>query len=158
MKTFYGILICLITISLSFSQTLQFTRITEGYIVNDEGTSVGIGWGNLNNDAADLLDLFVSNYHQTNNLYINEDGYNFVPISDAYIVDEDKRTNGGSFGDFDNDGDLDIFIGHSTSNQSEYRNEIYINNGDGTFEPMTEGEVVNEGNSWSGTWVDYDND
>ncbi len=55
----------------------------------------------------------------------------------------------GQFGDYDNDGDLDLYIA----------NALYRNNGDGTFTDVTkEAGVENTGVCLSCVWGDYDND
>jgi hypothetical protein len=41
------------------SSQVSFTRITEGDIAKDTGTSVGCAWGDYDNDG--FLDLFVAN-------------------------------------------------------------------------------------------------
>jgi len=62
---------------------------------------------------------------------------------------------GGSFGDFDNDGDLDLFV----SNYFGNHNLLYSNNGDGTFTKITAGIIANDGGfSFGSSLADYDND
>ena len=42
-------------------------------------------------------------------LYRNDDSGNFVEITSGPVVNDDGNSFGGSWGDFDNDGDLDLF-------------------------------------------------
>jgi hypothetical protein len=59
-----------------------------------------------------------------------------------------------NWGDFDNDGDLDVYF-------SNYRgtNSLFVNRGDGTFVSADVGSPLRDGErDLGGAWVDYDND
>ena len=129
-----------------------FTRITSGSIVNDGGASYGCSWGDYDNDG--FLDLFVSNLNQNNFLYHNNRDGTFTKIASGRIVSDGGASQGCAWGDYDNDGFLDLFV----ANRNQ-KNFLYHNDGNGTFTAITNGAVVNEiGYSWSPAWVDYDND
>jgi hypothetical protein len=67
-----------------------------------------------------------------------------------------NESGGGAWGDYDNDGDLDLFI--SRGRIVTTTNLFYANNGDGTFTQVTWGSLANErGRSRSSAWADYDN-
>jgi hypothetical protein len=80
----------------------------------------------------------------------------FTRISTGEIVTDQRHWHGQAWGDYDNDGDLDLFLVTTDSNW----NPIYRNNGDGTFtrmiEPSLQGHHHNA--NWFFAWVDYDND
>jgi len=61
---------------------------------------------------------------------------------------------GVAAGDFDNDGDTDLFVAGYA------RSILYRNNGDGTFEDVTAKAGVGNPRKWgsSAAWFDYDND
>ncbi|MCP4712410.1 MAG: CRTAC1 family protein, partial [Planctomycetes bacterium] len=59
-----------------------------------------------------------------------------------------------------NDGDLDLFVANGEPEDgAQENNSFYVNNGDGTFNPITAGPLVNDGGSSNScSWADYDND
>jgi len=131
-----------------------FTKITTGNIVNDGGNSTGASWGDYDNDGD--LDLFVTNYFTENNLlYRNESSGTFTKITAGEIVNDGGASVGSAWGDYDNDGDLDLFV----SNDNDQNEFLYNNNGNGTFTKVTTGDIVNSGGRSNGsTWGDYDLD
>ena len=133
-----------------------FTKITTGIIVNDFGNSNGASWSDYDNDG--YLDLFVANQGGNNFLYNNNGDGTFSKITSGDIVNDGGFSSGSSWGDYDNDGDLDLFVANGAYIESQ-DNFLYQNNGDGNFIRISSGDIVNDGgNSWSSNWGDYDND
>jgi len=130
-----------------------FTKMTSGSIVNDGGNSFGCSWADYDNDG--WLDLFVANggfdAGQNNFLYHNNGNGTFTKISSGIIVNDGGKSFGGSWGDYDNDGDLDLFV---ASDAPDF-DRLYQNNGNGTFSKVTSGQIVSEGNTFYSGWVDY---
>ncbi len=131
-----------------------FSRVTSGPVVTDGGSPRGVAWGDYDNDGN--LDLFITNDHgQHNYLYANQGGGVFLRVTSGEVVSDGGYSQGCSWGDYDNDGDLDLFV----ANANGENNSLYKNNGDGTFSKVTDGPVVTDGGtSRSGTWGDYDSD
>lgn len=118
-------------------------------------------WGTLfldfDNDSD--LDLFVSNgfvgsapflntaKEDPNKFYRNDGNGTFVDISDEYFVAPSFYNRGAIYGDYDNDGDLDIFcVTADGSNNSESYSLFYENqleNKLNWLEVLLEGSVVN---------------
>ncbi len=130
----------------------NFQKITSGAIVSDGGCSVGANWGDYNNDG--YLDLFVANAsNEANFLYQNNGNGTFSKITSGSIVTDVGHSHGSAWADYDNDGDLDLFVGDDTKN-----NAIYRNNGDGTFTSL-DNEITNDGGlSFGSAWADFDQD
>src|SRR5262245_49750753 len=124
-------------------------------------------WADYDNDGD--LDLFVANggweQVRTSFLYRNNGDGTFTKIADGEIVTDQYGSVYGTWGDYDNDGFLDLFVSHSSpantspSYQPTAKNSLYHNNGDGTFGKVTSGSLVNDlGCSLGSAWGDYDND
>lgn len=145
-----------------------FTRVTTGPIVTDGGYSQMGTWVDYDNDGD--LDLFVANGDsaangfggppQPNCLYRNDGNGEFTKLTTGPEVIDVAASLAGIWGDYDNDGQLDLFVlnvGEGSS--SAYRNALYRNLGDGTFAKITDSPLVQDGGvHWSGAWADYDND
>jgi hypothetical protein len=130
----------------------SFTNVTGGTIVTDGGNSAGCAWGDYDNDG--FLDLFVPNNNENNFLYHNNHDGTFTKINSGRIVTDGGSSLGAAWGDYDNDGFLDLFV--ANANQ---RNFLYRNNADGTFTRIMSGSIVTDvGYSWGAAWADYDND
>jgi hypothetical protein len=136
-----------------------FTRILTGPVATDQWASGawGITWGDYDNDG--LLDLFIAGQNSGNRLYRNTGNGAFTNVTSGPMLaaGPGDGTKCSAWGDYDNDGYLDLFAGsiHGPS-------QLFHNNGDGTFEQITSGDPVNDDNSGvychSCGWVDYDND
>jgi hypothetical protein len=131
----------------------SFTKITAGRIVTDGGNSQGCNWGDYDNDGD--LDLFVANAGGENNfLYRNNGDRTFERILSGQIVNNGGNSFSASWGDYDNDGDLDLFVSNDGGN-----NFLYENNGTGNFTRINTGAIVEDGGrSFGSSWGDFDND
>ena len=135
-----------------------FTKLTNGPVVTDLGLGLGCAWADYDNDGHP--DLFVANLTNTltSFLYHNNGNGTFTRINEGPIANDRRATGGGAWGDFDNDGDLDLFVANYGGSFAD-RNFLYRNNGDGTFTKLTNGPAVSEGGfARSASWGDYDND
>lgn len=127
--------------------------------------SRGASFADYDNDG--WADLYVLNYG-ANTLFRNDQGRNFVNVTETAGVGDagDGRT--ASWADYDGDGWLDLYVanwsceplcGHPSLGD---RDRLYHNNGDGTFTEVTslldDGGGSTTGAGFVATWVDYDND
>ncbi|RMF56894.1 MAG: T9SS C-terminal target domain-containing protein [Calditrichaeota bacterium] len=134
-----------------------FSKVTTGEIVTDVEASVGCAWGDYDNDG--FQDLFVANANfangQNNSLYRNNGDGTFTKVTGSPLTSDGGNSVGGSWGDYDNDGDLDLFV----ANYFNEDNFLYRNDGNGMFTRITDGVIVNDGgNSVGSGWGDYDYD
>ena len=95
---------------------------------------------------------FPNQEHPRNTLYKNEQG-KFVDATDEANLGDAGWGMGCAAGDYDNDGDLDIYI-------TNYgRNVLYANQDDGTFADVTEYAQVGDERFGTGcAFLDYDGD
>lgn len=129
-----------------------FTRILTNAIATKTGNSQGGAWADYDEDGRP--DLFVSRVNEANLLYHNDGGGVFTPVTNGIIVHDISVGQGTSWGDYDNDGHLDLFVVNPNA-----PNFLYHNNGDGTFTKITNGAIVTDiGNGHGCAWADYDND
>ena len=131
-------------------------------------------------DGDGRLDLYVANdFGSGNRLYLNR-GDRFVDDAQRRNVWDGGYGMGVSFGDCDNDGDLDLHVTKMSSSagnrilgrfgRAELRsrnrldalasgNSLYRNNGRGVFEDMTaRAGPFAAGWAWGGGFIDFDND
>ncbi|WP_299684658.1 FG-GAP-like repeat-containing protein [uncultured Dokdonia sp.] len=114
-------------------------------------------WIDFDNDGD--KDLFLASEDDKNRLYRNDD-FIFTDITIAAgLPDAVLKTNSGSWGDYDNDGDLDLFLSNRDLDQI-IPNMLFKNNGDGTFENVNELSDIGDVSmiTFQGTFFDYNND
>ena len=131
-----------------------FTQVTQGPVATDVASSRGAAWGDYDNDG--FLDLFVVNWAAApvNYLYHNNGDGTFTSVTKGAAVSDRSGFATAAWGDYDNDGFLDLFVANGSGSNCFYRN-----NGDGTFTKITTGSLVNESGSHGPcSWADYDND
>lgn len=119
----------------------------------------GVATGDVNNDG--LSDLFFVANTGDNKLYLNKGDLKFEDVSaTANISGNASWQTGVTMVDINNDGLLDIYIcAVSGLLDFEGHNELYINNGDGTFSEKAKDYGLDfKGYSTQAYFFDYDKD
>jgi hypothetical protein len=131
-----------------------FTRIQTGVIATDGGSTRSVDWCDFDNDGD--LDLFVTHESTEDDaLFVNQGDAGFVTApADQHPQNDGANGLTSSWGDFDNDGDFDLFVGTLSGGES-----ILYRNLGGTFAQITTSPVASD-NRWvfGSAWADYDND
>ncbi|MCA0131216.1 FG-GAP-like repeat-containing protein [Winogradskyella alexanderae] len=130
------------------------------------GGDYGSIWIDYNNDRN--MDLFIakcggSEERRTNVMYTNNgDGTYTENAADIGLADP-MQTWSSAWGDFDNDGDMDVFVGASSGSHKLMRNNGFSDDGDPsndyTFTDVTLGAGVSSApTGWESSAFDIDND
>ena len=136
----------------------EFVDVSRQAGVADDGLGKGVAFADVNNDG--FVDLYVSNKGGSNKLFVNNGDGTFkdVTATSGAGIDAPGFTMGSVFGDYDNDGDVDLYL--ATGGQYEIEaNQLFSNNGDGTFTDVTAAAGVGlKEFTYSASFADYDND
>lgn len=159
-----------------------FSNVSDTAGVDLRAWAIAPAWADYDNDG--WQDLFVACYGK-NKLYRNEGNGRFTDVSEkSQIGLEEGFWAGSSWGDFNNDGYLDLYVtGYvqydpslkdkgtlqyevevpASLNPSSFkpeRNLLYKNNGNGTFTELAEkaGVQNTSGRSLSAAWCDLNDD
>ena len=142
-----------------------FTPITQGDFLTVPGAFFGVAWGDYNNDGRP--DLFLTQALEPgglpNYLYRNDSGGTLTRVGNP-VLDGSSTCHAAAWGDYDNDGDLDLFVSCTQPGTTPpgRPNLFYRNNGDGTFTSLTSLPANDPqyagGASVGCNWGDYDND
>ena len=138
---------------------LKFKNITDNSKLNSNGYwSTGVAIADVNADG--LMDIYIAvamnDENRNNRLYIHQgldtDGIPyFKEEASSYGIADPGNSMAASFIDFDNDGDLDLYVVNNEQNESiptNYRKKVtdgsapsndklYKNNGDNSFSDVT---------------------
>ncbi|TVR36975.1 MAG: T9SS C-terminal target domain-containing protein [Cryomorphaceae bacterium] len=149
------------SISFFLNNAGQFEKIEAPIHVN--GRNKQFLWVDFDNDGD--YDIALSTRFNNFRLYENIGNFEFVDITTSAGLENVAASNYGiSFGDYNNDGFLDLYVcrygGSMDPPTTQIVNLLFRNNGDGTFTDVTFQAGVSDGNqpSFQAAWIDYDKD
>jgi YVTN family beta-propeller protein len=146
-----------------------FTNVTASAGIPVRTIGRGIAWGDYNNDG--YMDLYIARGEAGSvpgdgstktSLYRNNGDGTFTEVTDQAGVGITANTWAAIWGDYDNDGYLDLFVTNDGDNPNNNRCYLFHNNGDGTFTDVAAQEGLQLEDNVSAhkgaSWADYDND
>ena len=119
----------------------------------------GVSIGDVNNDG--LADVYLTINRGPNKLYLNKGDFKFEDITESAGVAGTKQwSTGVVMVDINSDGFLDIYVCNAgIVSGDEQDNELFINNGDGTFTEEAESyNLADSGITTHAAFFDYDLD
>jgi len=162
-----------------------FADVSSKSGLNFCGWGYGVAIGDYDNDGWE--DVYITGYHGSALYHNNHDGTFTDVTAKAGVANADRWGNSAAFGDYDNDGNLDLFVADYVDVDMndlpkfgdgpfcQYRgipvncgprglkgerDRLYHSNGDGTFTDVTEKLDIDPGKYYGlgVVWLDYDKD
>jgi len=145
--------------------------LNDGGRFTDVADRVGLAWGGraphdddngtVRPCAADVdgdgrFDLFTANYGP-NGLFLNRGRLAFEDVSKEWGIAIDSRYDTCAFGDFDNDGRIDLYVNGTVTGGVSYRDYLFRNTST-TFDDVTPDEVRALQADHGAQWADFDRD
>jgi hypothetical protein len=107
---------------------LAMTSTDVGDIVNTPSAALANIWGDFDNDGD--LDCFITNDGPAqNHLWVNNGDGTFTQDITSPAVTENGPHYGVCYADYDNDGDLDLYVHGNTATKRLFRNDLANGNG-----------------------------
>ena len=134
----------------------RYTDVAAEIGLADPRKTVGVAWFDMEADGD--LDAFVANQDGDLNGFFRNDGGRFTDIAKSLGMDGGGRPLvyggvGPSVVDYDNDGDLDLYVANYGPNT------MYRNDGGGRFtEVAADLGIAGDYHATTSVWGDYDND
>lgn len=143
------------------NQDGTFTEINNSILTADRNLTYGSSF--VDYDQDNDLDLFITNISLSdmNLLFQNDGAGNFSKTTTAVSKTRSSPSKGHTWGDFDNDGYLDLFIANGTEGTSPeaIMNFLFLGREDGDFKLVENAPIVSTPNISAGAaWGDYDRD
>jgi hypothetical protein len=137
----------------------QFTEVQNTGLASPPGQVHGLVFADVDNDGDQ--DLYVCGFRIPSMLYVNQGAGTFVDEAAARGISHSTSNFGASFGDYDLDGWLDLYVsnrGSSTTGLGQ-ANILYRNLGGGVFADVTAtAGVGNVGLTYAAVFCDVDED
>ncbi|MFM7311282.1 MAG: CRTAC1 family protein, partial [Flavobacteriales bacterium] len=152
-----------LTVGQPMNAILAYRNVNGSYqlthVFDNTGDPKAIQWLDFDNDGD--LDFFHSVMNQTARRYRRDSNDTFTEITDSlHWPLANARTFGCSWGDYDKDGFLDVYVCNYNVLPSGPTNWLLRNNGQGAFENVTAIAGVSNGmrRSYQSSWIDFNLD
>lgn len=142
-----------------FRNDLNFDKDFNIFTYRNYYNGGGVAIGDINNDG--LVDLYFTSNLGQNKLYLNTGDFKFEDVTEKSGTGGTRAwSTGVAMADVNGDGFLDIYVCNSGDISGDNKqNELFINQGDGTFIEMAEAYgLADQGFSTHAVFFDYDKD
>ena len=134
-----------------------FSNVTEKARIKDTGFTTALGHGDYNNDG--WQDFYIANDFGPDKLYRNNRNGTFDDITEKALGSDGRKGMNVDFGDYNNDGNLDIYVTNITEPWFRECNMLWLNwGGDLLVDVSQETGTCDTGWGWGAKFVDFDND
>jgi enediyne biosynthesis protein E4 len=144
-----------------------FVKVTDEPLVTERNNWGEAAFADYDNDGD--LDVLILTFDHANGsytgpvaLYRNDGQGHFAKMTATQIgplANERVNSFSAAWGDYDNDGWLDVYIANGVQGGGSRPDLLYRNNGDGTFTKVTNGSPATEpGAGWGAVLLDLNND
>ncbi len=128
----------------------QWIFLAGSATVAESGPGMNGVWSDYDNDGDQ--DLYVVNYLAANVLYDNDPQYGFFDATGSGALPNIGRGTGAAWGDYDNDGDMDIYFANDGAA------DIFCEYNNASFNQQIGAPLGNTDNTRGVAWGDFDND
>ena len=133
----------------------EFKRMKKSNLEKTKGYFHGASWVDIDNNGQ--LDLLALDFMPVGfNLLYRANGKDFDLAKENELSHAAGRSIGASWSDFNQDGQMDVFVPNGKVDTSPVASQLMQNTGNGRFQPVSNVKV--NSNAVSSTWGDYDND
>lgn len=129
-----------------------FTDVTVSSGLISYSYSWGSDWGDFNNDG--YMDLYIANSNAPNQLFKNNGNGTFIDVTSQYGVGDPTASYSCGWADYDNDGDLDLYV----ANGQTGIDKLYRNDGSTFVDVAAQAGTNDTRHSSCISWGDYNND
>lgn len=134
-----------------------FTDVTRGAGIKDTGFTTALGHGDYDNDG--WQDFYVANDFGPDRLYHNNGNGTFTDVTEKDMGLDGRKGMNVEFGDYNNDGKLDIYVTNITEPWFRECNMLWLNWGEDVFVDVSEETgTCDTGWGWGAKFLDFDND
>ncbi len=134
------------------TKAVAFSKVSDGALAQVQRNVWSAAWGDYDNDGRP--DLFLAAEDPGEGELYHNLGGSFERLTSSVIVTDIVRRSSAAWGDWDNDGNLDLYVTTASGNVDL----LYRNEGGGHFVKVDNVPHRQAGIGIAGVWSDYDRD
>ena len=140
-----------------FTEALHLSGLRAGGRALDDEAEGTVRPCAVDHDADGSIDLFFANYGP-NGLFVRGDDRSWDNVAPRVGLAVDSRFDTCTWGDFDHDGTIDLYVNGTVGGDTHYRDYLFRREGGEAYVDATPDNVLQLRSSHGATWVDFDLD